>query len=203
MKKNIIPLITFFSVLLALTACIQNKESSVSKNDSTEMKVTSVGLKNGKWGDEFGQKGSQKNENNIPNFSIPFKIENESDKTKSFAIVLEDKDAYPVTKGITWIHWMAANIKKNELKANESIVGSDFVQGANSWMTIEGGEQSKELSSYYGGMAPPDKPHTYELHVFALDTELNLDNGFMYNELYEKMKNHILETYTLEGTYSN
>lgn len=36
----------------------------------------------------------------------------------SFAIILEDKDAYPVTGGFVWIHWLAANITRYELKEN-------------------------------------------------------------------------------------
>ncbi len=78
-----------------------------------------------------------------------------------------------------------------------------FIQGANSWISLQGGELSIEESSYYGGMAPPDKPHTYELTVFALDTFLDLKSGFYLNELYEKMEGHILDTSTLKGIYDN
>ena len=70
-------------------------------------------------------------------------------------------------------------------------------------MSIQGGEQSKELSSFYGGMAPPDAEHTYELHVYALDTMLNLENGFLMNDMYKQMDGHILAEYTLKGTYKN
>lgn len=52
-------------------------------------------------------------------------------------------------------------------------------------------------------MAPPDSPHIYEIHVYALDTMLDLENGFFYNELYRRMDGHILETYTLKGEYRN
>ncbi len=69
---------------------------------------------------------------------------------------------------------------------------------------IQGGEQSAELSSYYsGGMTPPDKPHIYELHVYALDKMLDLEPGFLLNELYHQMDGHILEQYTLKGIYEN
>ena len=52
------------------------------------------------------------------------------------------------------------------------------MQGRNSWTSIQGGEQSTELSCYYGGMTPPDKPHIYELHVYALDKMLDLERAF-------------------------
>ena len=50
-------------------------------------------------------------------------------------------------------------------------------------------------------MTPPDKSHTYELHIFALDEMLDLKNGFYLNELYEKMEGHILEEAILKGIY--
>lgn len=52
-------------------------------------------------------------------------------------------------------------------------------------------------------MAPPDKSHVYELHVFALDKLLNLEKGFLLNELYHEMDEHILKQYTPNGTYEN
>lgn len=165
------------------------------------MIVTSTGIVNGIIQDKFGGRGTQFNENGIPTYSLPFKIENAPDKTQCFAIVLEDKDAYPVTGGFAWIHWLAANITRNELKANESQSANDFIQGCNSWTSIQGNQQSKELSCFYGGMTPPDKAHVYELHVFALDKLLNLQKGFLLNELYREMAEHILDSYTLKGIY--
>ena len=50
-------------------------------------------------------------------------------------------------------------------------------------------------------MTPPDQPHTYELHVFALDCLLDLKTGFYLNELYRKMEEHILAQDTLKGLY--
>ena len=130
-------------------------------------------------------------------------MENAPQETVSLAIVLEDKDAYPVTGGFAWIHWLAANITRFEIKENESQTADDFMQGRNSWTSIQGGEQSAELSSSSGGMTPPDKPHIYELHVYALDKMLDLEPGFLLNELYHQMDGHILEQYTLKGIYEN
>ncbi|MDR0879116.1 MAG: YbhB/YbcL family Raf kinase inhibitor-like protein [Clostridioides sp.] len=165
------------------------------------MLVTSTGILNGKIKDEYGGRGKQFNENGVPNFSLPFKIEDAPENTVSFAIVLDDKDAYPVTGGFVWVHWVAGNITRNELEDNESITSDDFVQGSNSWMSVQGGNQSRELSSYYGGMNPPDRPHIYELHVYALDKLLNLGNGFYMNEMYRQMEGHVLDEYTLKGLY--
>ena len=167
------------------------------------MVVTSTGIIDGVIQDKYGSRGEHFNENGIPTLSIPFKIENAPANSISFALVLEDKDAYPVTGGFTWIHWLAANIKCSELKENESQNAKDFLQGINSWTSIQGNNQSKELSCYYGGMTPPDKPHLYELHVFALDKLLDLQNGFLLNELYHEMEGHVLAKFTLKGVYHN
>lgn len=165
------------------------------------MKVTSKGITNGIIQECYGKKGTQFNENGVPTYSLPIKIEDAPLHTKSYALVLEDKDAYPVTGGFVWIHWLAANITRNELQENESQTAKDFVQGCNSWTSLQGNQQSKELSSFYGGMTPPDKDHLYDLHVYALDSELELVNGFYLNELYRAMDGHILEEYTLQGVY--
>lgn len=167
------------------------------------MNVTSSGIKYGTIKPQYGKRGTQFNENHIPTFSLPFQVENAPKETVSLAIVLEDKDAYPVTGGFVWIHWLAANITRFDIKDNESQTATDFIQGRNSWTSIQGGEQSVELSSYYGGMTPPDKPHTYELHVYALDKMLDIKQGFLLNELYHAMDGHILEQCTLKGIYEN
>lgn len=199
MKKNITRI---FALCIAISIFTLSGCATNNKGENN-MKVTSTGIVNGMIDSKYGKNGTQFNENGMPTYSLPFKIENSPNQTKSYAIVLEDKDAYPVSGGFSWIHWTAANITRTEIMENESQTATDFVQGVNSWTSIQGGNQSKELSSFYGGMAPPDAPHIYELHVFALDTTLELENGFLMNDLYKKMDGHILEQYTLKGTYNN
>lgn len=183
--------------VVILTGC----QTTIQEED--KMIVTSNGIVNGEIEKKYGKYGDQFNENGIPTYSLPLKIENAPEDAKSYAIVLEDKDAFPVSGGFSWIHWTAANITRTELMENESQTAADFVQGVNSWTSMQGGNQSKELSSFYGGMAPPDAPHLYEIHVYALDAMLNLENGFLYNDLYKQMDGHILDQFTLKGIYSN
>ena len=167
------------------------------------MKVTSTGIVDGVIADRYGKRGTQFNENGMPAYSLPLKIEHAPQGTVTHSLVLEDKDAYPVSGGFVWVHWLAANLTRTELGEDESRTADDFIQGANSWMSPQGGGQSRALSSFYGGMAPPDAPHLYELHVFALDTALPLENGFYLNELYKAMDGHILAQATLKGSYAN
>lgn len=165
------------------------------------MKVTSTGIINGIIEDKYGKRGTQFNEANIPTYSLPIKIENPPKGAVSYALILEDKDAVPVC-GFSWIHWIAANITKTEIRENESILKEGFVQGVNSWCGAVC-NVPKELASIYGGMTPPDAQHTYELYVFALDDKLNLQEGFYMNELYKAMEGHVLEQATLKGCYIN
>lgn len=167
------------------------------------MKVTSSGIVNGVIADKYGKHGQQFNPNGMPNYSLPLEILDAPEGTKSFALFLEDKDACPVSGGFSWVHWVAANITRTSLEENASQTATDFVQGLNSWVSIQGGQQSPELSACYGGMAPPNEPHTYELHVYALDTLLDLDNGFWFHQMFRQMEGHVLAQVTLKGVYRN
>lgn len=163
------------------------------------MIITSTGITNGRIHDPYGSRGTQVHASGIPSYSLPFQIKQAPKKTVSFAFVLEDKDAYPLI-GFSWIHWLGANLRKTEVMENESM-HADFIQGANSWISIQGNSMDRISASYYGGMTPPDKAHTYEFHVFALDTLLELSNGFYLNELFHRMKGHILEEAVLYGIF--
>lgn len=159
------------------------------------MKVISFGVINGVFCDEFGKRGTEFLKQ-MPTYSIPFTILDAPNNTKSFAFILEDPDAV----GGLWIHWLGANIKKTSIEEDESKCAS-FVQGANSWHDRSG--YTLEEASRYGGMAPPDKDHTYELTVYALDIVLDINQGFKKKELEERMKGHILQTAKLRAVYKN
>lgn len=164
------------------------------------MKVTSSGIVNGIIDDRFGKRGTDFSPEGVSSRSWPVKIEDAPEGTVSFAMVLEDKDAFPVTKGFSWVHWTVANLRRCELAENESRTATDFVQGVTSWLSRG---LTPEQCSFYSGMGAPDAPHVYELHVYALDTELPLENGFFMNKLYREMEGHILEEATLKGLYHN
>lgn len=165
------------------------------------MKVSSTGITNGVIADKYGKRG-EVNSFGMPICSLPLKFEDAPKDTVSYAIFLEDKDAYPVSGGFSWVHWLACNITKSELLENES-QNADFLQGANSWISMQGGQNPPELCSFYGGMAPPDKKHTYEINVYALDCMLDLKNGFYLNDLFNAMEGHVLAHSLLKATYES
>ena len=50
------------------------------------MNVTSVGIRNGKIEPQYGKRGTQFNENNVPTYSLPFCVENAPEEMVSLAI---------------------------------------------------------------------------------------------------------------------
>lgn len=171
------------------------------------MKVTSSGIdSNGIIADKYGVNGGEGVFiNGIPSVSLPIKIENAPKGAVSYAIVIDDYDAFPVSRGFAWVHWAAANITDTDIPENASRNSPDFVQGVNSWWSPQGGNQSPDNVSYYGGMYPPagDGPHIYNIRVYALDKKLDLTDGFYLNKLYRAMEGHILAEAVLKGTYEN
>ena len=167
------------------------------------MQVSSMAIVDGVIHDKYGQRGRHFNEHGMPTYSWPFHIEDAPAGTVSFAAILYDIDSFVSTGGFIWIHWVIANLHRDTVGDNESQSATDFLQGANSNMSVQGGQQSRELSSYYGGMAPPDVPHQYTLQVFALDTDLDLQNGFLMNQMLHQMEGHVLETAKVFGIYYN
>ena len=163
------------------------------------MKIASSAIKNGFFEDKYGKRGVQFSPNGMPNYSIPLEISDAPKGTKSFALVLEDKDAVGAA-GYVWVHWLVANLHRTSLMENDSISAKDYVQGRNSWSGKLGGLSTEE-ASLYGGMAPPNADHRYELYVYALDCELELQNGFGYNDLHFAMQGHILDQAYLVGIY--
>lgn len=158
--------------------------------ENNEMRVTSTGIKDGYWERKYGKFGKDII-NGIPALSVPFAIHNPPEKTISYAVVLKDNDAFAVA-GYPWIHWLIANLNYENVAENESRSTNAFLQGRNSWG-----------DNYYGGMAPPNAPHRYDLHVYALDVELPLEEGFTEDDLYKAMEGHVLHEYTLSGMYNN
>ena len=165
------------------------------------MKLSSTGISNGIIQDHYGKRGTQFDAFGRASCSLPFTIHEAPAGTVSFAFVLEDKDAIPVC-GYSWIHWTGANLKSCTVPENASQAAAEFIQGTTSWSGKIGGRDRFAVSSY-GGMSPPDKAHRYELHVFALDCELPLTEGFYANELWWAMEGHILDQATLSGIYNS
>jgi len=108
--------------------------------------------------------------------------------TKSFALLCEDPDAPKKT----WVHWVVFNIPAHFKKLEKDISLVDDQQGINDFGKVS-----------YGGPCPPQGHgvHHYNFTLYALDTALDLGPEATKESLLDAMKDHILDTATLIGTY--
>lgn len=158
--------------------------------DST-FSVKSSGIVNDVIQDPYGKFGSQQLDG-MPSRSLPLSITGAPEGAMSYAIMMIDPDSVPVC-GFAWVHWLAANIKTNELPENASIdMAVQMVQGVNDF-----GKNG------YGGPKPPDRVHTYVITVYALNATLPLRAGYSLDELNKAMMGHILAQAQVKGMYRN
>lgn len=145
-------------------------------------------------------------EKDIPQGSFPFSWKGAPEGTKSFAVVFIDYDNI-IGEGTIWIHWLVANIpaEYDSLEEDASRKDENIVQGKHSWALDQeiGIEDQDPLGYYYGGPAPEDRPHEYELQLFALSEELDLENGYYYNEFLKAIRGKVLDVVMMRGVYPN
>ena len=120
----------------------------------------------------------------------PEKIyENVPNDTICLALIMDDPDAMGAV-GKVWVHHLSyININRSE---------EDW--GITPENKIEGKTDFGEIG--YGGPAPPDKRHTYVFKAYALDTVLDLKEGYSKQELEDAMEGHIIAEAKLTGTFA-
>ena len=127
-------------------------------------------------GAEIPKKFGYKFENEEPNISF----NRPPSSTTTLALIMDDPDAMGAV-GKVWLHWLQYH----------NLTESSPVEGKTDFGEIG-----------YGGPAPPDKRHTYIFKAYALDTELELNEGYSKQELEDVMKDHILAEAKLTGTFA-
>tara|TARA_B100000029_G_scaffold206586_1_gene204322 strand:- start:580 stop:996 length:417 start_codon:yes stop_codon:yes gene_type:complete len=127
-------------------------------------------------GNEIPKKFGYKHENEQPNIEFD-SVPNEA---KALAIIMDDPDAMKAV-GKVWVHWLTYH-------------------GVNDITKIEGKTDFGEIG--YGGPAPPDGRHTYIFKGYALDTMLDLKEGYSKQELKDAMDGHIIAEAKLTGTFA-
>ncbi|MBD3309984.1 YbhB/YbcL family Raf kinase inhibitor-like protein [Candidatus Woesearchaeota archaeon] len=113
-------------------------------------------------------------------------IEDVPEEAKSLVLIMDDPDA----PSGTWDHWIVFNIPADTEKIGKDSVPAGAVQGKNSWEKNE-----------YGGPCPPSGTHRYNLKLYALDTELDLDESADKKAVEDAMKGHVAAEAKLTGTY--
>ena len=125
------------------------------------------------------------------NVSPPLEWSGVPEATKSLALICDDPDA----PGKTWVHWVVFNLPASKTSLPENVepqetIASGGKQGTNDFKKIG-----------YGGPCPPSGTHRYFFKIYALDTELKLDNKTTKDQLSQAMKDHLLAQGELIGRY--
>ena len=128
-------------------------------------------------GSEIPKKFGYKFENEEPNISF----NRPPSSTTTLALIMDDPDAMGAV-GKVWVHWLEYH-DVNDI--------TTIIQGKTDFGEIG-----------YGGPAPPDKRHTYVFKGYALDTGLDLKEGYSKQELEDAMKGHIIAEAKLTGTFA-
>lgn len=212
MKKSIFSGIVLIIGIILLVVAGVTYSKTQNYVHIVPMKVTSSGVTNGVIAPQYGNASKDKLDA-MPLESLPLSWSGAPKDAKSYVVEIEDNDTIPVL-GFTWIHWLSANIPANvtSLPANASTtMAKDMVQGVNSYAngvmlnmpSMKGFYVPRKDAAHYGGMVPVGFPHTYTIKVYALNTMLNLQNGYGYNNLYQAMQGHIVGEGQMQAVYKN
>lgn len=114
------------------------------------------------------------------------------DGARSLALIVDDPDA---PQG-TFVHWVVYNIPPD-------YNGRTFTEGASfdEESAIMEGRNDFGRQGYGGPCPPPESEHTYGFRMYALDAELDLEEGAMKKQVTQAMEGHILDEANISGTY--
>jgi Raf kinase inhibitor-like YbhB/YbcL family protein len=114
------------------------------------------------------------------------------DGTESLVLIMDDPDA----PAGTWVHWVLFNLPPGQGWLEEGVAAeaesSDGSRhGSNSWGQLG-----------YGGPCPPSGTHRYFFHLYALDSDLDLDPGSTKEQVLAEAEPHVLGQTELLGTFA-
>jgi Raf kinase inhibitor-like YbhB/YbcL family protein len=118
--------------------------------------------------------------------------------TRELAVIMDDPTA---SSASPWVHWVVYGIPATATGLPEGVpVGKErldaapagAIQGKNSWKTI----------GYTGPFPEGNKPHQYQLWVYAIDTPLPLGPGATAENVIDAMRGHVLGSGRMVGTFA-
>ena len=112
--------------------------------------------------------------------------------TKSFAVTCRDSDA---PRG-TFIHWVIYNIPGTASGLPEGLPRQEQLPDG----SVQGMNDFQE-TGYIGPKPPPARTHNYHFELYALGSMLPFEAGVTAARLHVLMKDHMLATARLTGTY--
>jgi Raf kinase inhibitor-like YbhB/YbcL family protein len=120
----------------------------------------------------------------------PLTIEEIPSGAKSLALIMDDPDVpRQLRKDGMFVHWVVYNI---------DVKTTTIPEGVPSLGTL--GQNTGGMKRYMGP-CPPDRQHRYFFKIYALDTQLKLQEGATKEELLKAMEGHILAQAELIGLY--
>lgn len=115
---------------------------------------------------------------------------------KSYAIVMEDPDAKPVTP---FVHWLAWNIPGSITSVPEGVQEQPRLSDPDGVLQ---GRNTHGSMGYYGPKPPVGEPaHHYHFQVYALDTMLDVPFGSDRDTLLKAMQGHVIGKGEVVGKY--
>lgn len=115
--------------------------------------------------------------------------------TRSLVLIVDDPDAPdPQAPKMTWVHWVLYNIPPDAKGLAEGIAAGSLPPG-----TQEGLNDWRRTG--YGGPCPPIGRHRYFFKLYALDTTLTGLGTPTKAQVETAMRDHVLATAELMGTY--
>lgn len=115
---------------------------------------------------------------------------------KSYALIVEDPDARPITP---FVHWVAWNIPAATTALPEGLQEQPRLTDPAGMLQ---GRTSRGSVGYYGPRPPVgDPPHHYHFQVLALDTMLDVPPGADRDAVLAAAKGHVIAKSGLTGTF--
>ncbi|QKQ98403.1 YbhB/YbcL family Raf kinase inhibitor-like protein [Candidatus Nanohaloarchaea archaeon] len=138
---------------------------------------------------EDGEHMPEKYGNTTENVNPPLEIRDVPEEAESLVLIMDDPDAKEPA-GKIWEHWTVWNIPTNK---------SEIPEDWNPKKAVEGMTDFRDTG--YGGPNPPDGTHTYRFQLYAIDTELDLDEEAGKEEVLEAVEGHVVEKTLLQGKF--
>jgi Raf kinase inhibitor-like YbhB/YbcL family protein len=124
--------------------------------------------------------------------SPPLSWTDPSERTASFALLVEDPDA----PRKTWVHWVLFDLPAAAKELPQGVPPSPQIEGGG----VHGTNDFRRLG--YGGPCPPSGTHRYVFTLYALGKRLGLPPGSTRDEVAAAMSGQILSQAQLIGRYS-
>lgn len=126
--------------------------------------------------------------------SPPLEWSGAPDRTKSFALVVDDPDAPdPAKPQRVHVHWVVYNVSPDSNGLEQDASNKGLPAGA------QAGKNDRDKTQYHGP-CPPIGRHRYFFKLYALDNTLSL-SAVTKKDLESAMKGHVLADAVLMGTY--